>query len=167
VARTATRKIERIGPAFKRWIALAALSAATAVALGGCAYFVPTVKLEREDQAKWYAQDIPVPEGFALDREATRIHDRLGSRELKLIYRRGSYIDTDRTIEFYKEAFVQRGWKLEFVTGMDRTNLIFFKDDEECRVTIDRDFTSAYVWACIEVETKDPNCANPIVARKQ
>src|SRR4051794_33060377 len=100
-----TRKLQpKIGEAFKRWIALAALSTGLAVALGGCAYFVPTIKLEREDQAKWYSQDLPVPEGFVLDREATRIHDRLGTRELKLVYTRGSYIDKDRTIEFYKDA---------------------------------------------------------------
>ena len=143
-----------IGRDFKRWIAVAALAAATAMAMGGCAYVMPTEKLEKSPQDKWYSDDLPVPQGFVLDKQASRVFDR-GPRDYRLVYRRESYIDADRAEAFYKDAFPARGWQLKFIYGLDKRQMIFCKDDEECRVTLARNFGDAYVWAVVEVEPKD------------
>jgi hypothetical protein len=162
-----TRPVQaRLATSFKRWIAIAGLTAATAMAFGGCAYFRSSVPLDREPPDKWFVSDVPVPDGFLLDKENSRMYDR-GRRECRLIYRRDSYIDADRAVTFYKEQFPLRGWKLKFIYGIERTTMIFFKGDEECRVTVDRKWGDAYTWSVIEVEPKDFRTASTeTIARK-
>jgi hypothetical protein len=159
------RSTAEIGPVLKRAIAAAATLWLVSVACGGCAYITPTTSLEPAPAATWYADDIPVPEGFLIDHQQSRAFDR-GHRTLKLVYRRDRYVDLDRPSDFYKRALAAKGWQVQFLFGCDRRGMIFWKGDEELRVTLDCQYRHAYVTSTIEVEPKEPTEAVPTVAKR-
>ncbi|MBI3723533.1 hypothetical protein HY251_06215 [bacterium] len=155
----------QVGPVLKRAVVAAAALALTAIAFGGCAYVVPTTPLNREPQDKWFAQDVPVPEGFKYV-PVESLSEPGEPRNLKLVYRRESYIDMDRPWAFYQEALSGRGWQLQFLYGFDRRGMVFWKGSEELRVTLDRSYRATCVTAIVEVEPKDPDAAGPSLARR-
>lgn len=138
----------------RRAIWAAATITFIAFACGGCCYVLPTTKLEPEKETKWVAKDVPVPEGFVLDPQSSKVRER-GTRTYFLVYKRKDYIDMDRTFDFYKAACEGRGWQLHFLYGFDKRGLIFFSDKEELRITIERSLPEAVVWATIEVEPRE------------
>lgn len=148
----------------------AVLAAATlmlgAMACGGCAYVMPTTALSRESETQWYSNDLPVAEGFVIQKNLSLVNETGGQRTLRLTYKRESYIDMDRPWEFYQEAYKARGWELQFLYGFDKRGMVFWKGAEECRITIDRSLAQAFVVATVEIEPKDPTGAAPILAKR-
>lgn len=143
-----------MGHKLRRAVLAAGMLTLVAAACGGCAYVVPTTRLEPTPTAKWVSKDVPVPEGFALDPKQSRMRER-GTRTYLLVYKRKDYIDIDRAFDFYKQACEGQGWKLHFLYGFDKRGLIFFSETEELRVTIERSLTEAVVWATIELEPRE------------
>ena len=106
----------------------------------GCAYFATYGPLEQAPADTLVAKDVPVPQGFKLDKTNSWKHERSSFRQLQLVYRRSEYLSEDRVREFFKSEYPQAGWELTFLWGLDETKMIFTKDDEECLVRIFEDF---------------------------
>jgi hypothetical protein len=148
------RSTTDMGQRLRRAVWAAATVTLLAVACGGCCYVMPTTSLGPEQEAKWVASDVPVPEGFVLDQKQSKMRER-GTRTYLLVYKRKDYIDMDRTEDFYKQACTGKGWKIHFQYGFDKRGLIFFSDKEELRVTVERSLPEAVTWATIELEPRE------------
>ncbi|HZV00497.1 MAG TPA: hypothetical protein VFF73_27535 [Planctomycetota bacterium] len=143
-----------MGSRLRRAVWAAATITALAALCGGCCYVMPTTSLDPQPQTRWVSKDVPVPDGFVLDEKASKIMER-GARTYYLVYKRKDYIDMDRTFDFYKEACSSHGWDLHFLYGFDKRGLIFFNDQEELRVTIERSLPQAVVWVTVELEPRE------------
>src|SRR2546421_10207819 len=107
------RRNADMGSRLRRAVLAAATLTMAAVACGGCAYVMPTSTLDRESPDKWFAKDIPVAEGFVLNKNESLVQDK-GYRNLRLVYKRKDYVDMDRPWDFYREAMVGHGWTLKY-----------------------------------------------------
>lgn len=135
-------------------LTLALAAALGASTLGGCAYFEPTPTLMPTIAAAQVNTDLPVPQGFELDRDRTWRHERSDYRRLRLTYHRPDYLSKERVVEFIRTQFPRQGWEVKFVYGLETPQLILHKGAEECRVTVTEDFGDAFTEFLVEVEPR-------------
>lgn len=116
----------------------------------GCAYFAATPPLDLADAEVHATQDVPVPQGFVMDKSASHKHERDGFRRYQLVYRRTEYLSEERVREFVQQTYTRAGWKLRFLWGLEESNFLFVRGAEECEVRVSEDFgdrfTTLQVW---------------------
>lgn len=120
----------------------------------GCAYFQHNPVLDPVSKAEYVNGDLPAPEKFELDRQASWRHERSTYRRLKLVYRREGYLSEERVAEFIKTAFPAHGWDLVFQYGLEGYKFVFNKGAEECRIEIFEDFGDRFTEYHVEVEPR-------------
>ncbi len=129
-------------------LGLALLSAA------GCARFQPTPTLMAANEADQVQRDLPVPEGFELDRDATLRHERSAYRRLHLVYRRDGYLSQERVSEFVRNVYPKVGWEVRFVYGLEPAHVVLHKGHEECRVAIREDSGDGSTELVLDIEPR-------------
>ena len=120
----------------------------------GCAYFQTNPPLEPAPAEARVTADLPVPEGFQLDRNSSYRHERSTYRRLKLVYRAEEYLGEERTRQFCEKAFIEAGWNIAFIYGLETTKMILARGAEECRILIWEDFGDRFTQLEVEVEPR-------------
>lgn len=139
---------------FARLLSPALMGAALLVS-GGCAYFSATPPLDAAGNEVQVAADLPVPQGFAMDKAASRRHERDGYRRYDLTYRRNEYLSEARVREFVYKAFPQAGWKVRFVWGVDDSHFLLTRGAEECEIYAHEDFGDRFTQLEVAVRPRE------------
>ena len=124
----------------------------------GCAYFRHNPELVGQEHDQLVTNDLPVPEGFRMDKSSSWRHERSSFRRYQLTYRRADYLSEARVREFMLTNLPKAGWKVEFLHGLKETRILFVKDAEECEVAVREDFGDRFTELQIVVrprETRD------------
>lgn len=121
----------------------------------GCAYFAATPPLDIADAEVHATKDVPVPQGFVMDKSASHRHQRDGFRRYELVYRRTEYLSEQRVREFVQQTYTRAGWKLRFLWGLEESNFLFVRGAEECEVRVSEDFGDRFTTLHVRVRPRE------------